>query len=98
MEDIAANFPPNATPPPLWVEDLPTADWYRDPLHFGRLRYWNGFGWTEQTVYVTRRHDHDAPGGTESSEASGGGELRCVRGVRRDAMRAVLFSAFGRVD
>lgn len=97
MGDIASNSPPIATPSPLWVEDLPVADWYPDPLHAGRLRYWNGFGWTERTICTTPRHNYDAPGGTESlADPGGDGDLPGARRDRRDPVRALLFSAFGR--
>jgi Protein of unknown function (DUF2510) len=33
------------TPPPL-----PPADWYADPHHVARLRYWDGTRWTEHTA------------------------------------------------
>jgi hypothetical protein len=35
------------TPPP---PPLPPADWYADPHHVARLRYWDGTRWTEHTA------------------------------------------------
>jgi len=40
----AADTP--APPPP----PLPPADWYADPHHIARLRYWDGAKWTEHTA------------------------------------------------
>jgi len=39
---VTADTPP---PPPL-----PPADWYADPHHVARLRYWDGTRWTEHTA------------------------------------------------
>jgi len=45
-EHQAPSTADTSQPPP----PLPPADWYADPHHVARLRYWDGAQWTEDTA------------------------------------------------
>jgi hypothetical protein len=47
LEQPQVPSPADVSPlPPPW----PPADWYADPQHVARLRYWDGVQWTEHTA------------------------------------------------
>jgi len=94
VSDIAAKLPPTSTPTPLWVDDLPIADWYPDPLHGGRLRYWNGRGWTELTIAATLCHSQEASGDNGSVRTPDDRSAPGQSGGKREPVRAALFGAF----
>jgi len=48
------------------MTETPGAGWYRDPTELGRLRYWDGARWTEQT-----RTPPEAATGTPQDAAVG---------------------------
>gem|GEM_PF-4939468 len=98
--DAASKSPPVATLTPLWVNDLPPADWYPDPLDGGQLRFWNGLRWDEQTMPSTPGRRQEAAGEdlfVNTRDGASGSKL-ATRKNRRDPVRAALFSAFGRGD
>ena len=98
--DVASKSSPVATLTPLWVNDLPPADWYPDPLDGVQLRFWNGLGWDEQTMPSTPGRRQGAPGEdlfVNTRDGASGSKLATGKN-RRDPVRAALFSAFGRGD
>jgi len=97
VTEIAGKLPPTAASTPLWVNDLPIAGWYPDPLHGERLRYWSGLEWTELTSPASSLHSKEVPNdcglfGSLKGDASLSGQLA----DKRQPVRAALFSAFGR--
>jgi len=96
--DVASKSSPVATLTPLWVNDLPHADWYPDPLDGGQLRFWNGLGWDEQTMSSTPGRRQEAPGEDLFVNTWNGAAKPATRKNRRDPVRTALFSAFGRGD
>jgi len=95
MGDAASKSSPVATQTPLWVNDLPRADWYPDPLDGGQLRFWNGLGWDEQTMPSTPGRRQEVPGEDLFVNTRDGAAKPATRKNRRDSVRAALFSAFG---
>jgi hypothetical protein len=98
--DHALATAPTGTSTPLWLDDLPGAGWYADPLDRSQLRYWSGRSWTDRAVATTPDRRGDAHGGDQRADDDGrqlGEDVPTRRGDKRAPVRAALFSAFGRV-